>query len=154
MNTGFDAWNVDAGISAPPASARSTLRSVKLLIELPACSKNAQNSIEKNISTSATNSRSRSMRSLRNASNSRYASAAAPATARAMPAIRAVLHAQRDQRQRDRDAADHPRRPACRPPTREHGPRRAAIRRARARPRRCPPPPRARPATNPLTASW
>ncbi len=87
MKTGLAAWNVEAGISAPPASARSTLRSVKLLIELPACSKNAQNSIEKNISTSATNSRSRSTRAQRSASNSRNASAPPPNSASTAPAM-------------------------------------------------------------------
>ena len=45
--------------------ARSTFRSVKLLIELPACSKNAQKSIEKKVRISTTNMRSRRILSSR-----------------------------------------------------------------------------------------
>ena len=42
---------------------RFTLRSVKLLTELPACSKNAQKSIEKNVRMNTTYMRWRGMRS-------------------------------------------------------------------------------------------
>ena len=93
---------------AAPPNARSTLRSVKLLIELPACSKNAQNSIEKNISTSATNSRSRSTRSQRSASNEQERERAAAEQREHDARDRAALHAQRDQRQRERDARQPP----------------------------------------------
>ena len=65
---------------------RSTLRSVKLLTELPACSKKAQNSIEKNMSTSTTNSRSRSTLLLLNAWKTSHAKAAPPNTVSSMPA--------------------------------------------------------------------
>jgi hypothetical protein len=55
------------------------LRSSKFCIELPACSKQAQNAIEKNINTMITNIRSRSTFERRNASYNKYAKAITPA---------------------------------------------------------------------------
>ena len=66
---------------------RSTLRSVKLLIELPACSKKAQNSIEKNVRISTTNMRWRSIVWLRNASTISQPNASAPNGRSSSPAM-------------------------------------------------------------------
>jgi hypothetical protein len=54
-------WPTSAGEATRSSMTRSTFRSVKLLIELPACSKKAQNSIEKNVRISTTNIRCRSI---------------------------------------------------------------------------------------------
>ena len=50
---------------------RFTLRSVKLLIELPACSKNVQKTMEKNVKISTTYMRWRAIRWSRSVSKTR-----------------------------------------------------------------------------------
>ena len=59
---------MSSSVSTRSSITRSTFRSVKLFTEEPACSKNDQNSIEKNIRIRTTNSRSRSIFGARTAS--------------------------------------------------------------------------------------
>ena len=59
MKSGFSDWNCDA-CTVTPATSRSKLRSANRLMELPACSKSAQNTTENAVSVSSTNIRPRS----------------------------------------------------------------------------------------------